>query len=321
MRKALITGAAGFCAGHLAQTLIQETDVLVIGCDISPNPFALKSFHEYSCLDIVDTKRMEELIHKQKPDIIFHLAGLRSGNPIHIYQVNVLGCMNVLEAIKKHAPQARLIVVGSAAEYGDIPTGKMPLTEDQECHPSGPYGLSKYFATLAALDYARTMKIRCAVVRPFNIIGAAIPPSCVIGAILARAKEEILKSPISTLAENKELWIRVGNVDTERDFIAVEDVIQAYIKLAESDCWGEIFNICTGIPRSIRSVVQDLLSNSPQRIFLRVDPDLMRPDDVSTSYGSYEKAHKAFGFKPKVSLSLALKKAWDYAMGDGTPCV
>jgi GDP-4-dehydro-6-deoxy-D-mannose reductase len=242
------------------------------------------------------------------PDSIFHLAGIIQGNPQRIYSVNVLGSIHLLENVRLFSPHACLLMVGSAAEYGNVPIDAMPITEMHVCKPCGPYGISKYAATLAALDYAQTYGLKVAVVRPFNIVGAGVPSTLVIGAILER-----IRKVLATGEQNP--GIPVGNLDTQRDFIAIDDVMDSYVSIMQNKCWGEVFNICSGKPQSIRSVLAVLLSNSDKSIELKIDPALLRSADVICSHGSFKKAQKAFGFKPKMALETALKDAWDYAIG------
>jgi GDP-4-dehydro-6-deoxy-D-mannose reductase len=108
--------------------------------------------------------------------------------------------------------------------------------------------------------------------------------------------------------------VRIGNLDTQRDFVAVEDAVEAYLRLIRCDCWGEVFNVCSGQPRSIRSLVEQLLGFSKRPVRLLVDPALVRPADVPVAYGSWEKAHRAAGFAPATRLEDALRSAWNHAM-------
>ena len=130
----------------------------------------------------------------------------------------------------------------------------MPLAEDHECRPVGPYGLSKHAMTLAALDHARADGTKVIVARPFNLVGAGMPTNLVAGAIAQRTRQALARG---------ESTITVGNANTQRDFIAVEDAVEAYVKLLQSGAWGEVFNICSGQATSIESIIQTLLSFSP----------------------------------------------------------
>jgi len=301
---ALITGANGFCAKWLIERLACEGGITIIGLDLQPDHDPKTPIDDYFRVDVSDYDVLSDVVRHARPDLAFNLAGLTFGHPASIYRTNVLGCVNLLEAVKEHAPEAKVLTVGSAAEYGLVAAENMPITEEQPCRPFGAYGLSKYSATLIAMDYARREKMRVAVVRLFNIVGAGVPPALVVGALIQRAKKAL---------ENGETSITVGNLDTQRDFVAVEDVVEGYFRLMQSENWGEVFNICSGAPISVRSIAEMLLANSPTPINLVVDQDLVRPSDVPIVYGSWEKANRAFGFRPSTDIEDALKFAWEFA--------
>jgi GDP-4-dehydro-6-deoxy-D-mannose reductase len=140
--------------------------------------------------------------------------------------------------------------------------------------------------------------------RPFNIIGAGVPQGLVVGDLLSRAKD-VLQTQANPI-------VRVGNLDSKRDFVAVDDVAEAYLQMIRGDFWGEVFNICSGNAYSIRKIVEMLLSNSERQISLEVDPNLVRSSEVNIVYGSNEKAQRLFGFDPNTDLDNALKSAWEY---------
>jgi GDP-4-dehydro-6-deoxy-D-mannose reductase len=182
----------------------------------------------------------------------------------------------------------------------------MPITEQCHCRPVEAYGISKLAMSLAALDYARTCEMKIIVVRPFNLIGAGLPASLLVGAILQRAKQ--------ALSANHDPTISVGNLDSARDFIAIEDAVDAYVRLMKAEAWGEVFNVCSGQARSVRCVIETLLSFAPRPIRAVTDPALMRAVDAPVVVGSCEKARRTCGFQPAVNLDDALRSAWNHVM-------
>jgi GDP-4-dehydro-6-deoxy-D-mannose reductase len=308
MQKALIVGAGGFCGRHLAERLKAQGRHRVYGIDVSKSNPKNTVLDDYQCVDITDEIQLNEYIQCTCPDVIFHLAGIVRGQPAQIYLVNLLGGINLLEAVRQFAPDARLLIVGSAAEYGHVVPDDLPVKEDYPCKPSGPYGLSKHALTSAAIDYSLRYGLRIAVARPFNIVGAGVPETMVVGAILGRLR--------SALKSGQESIVRIGNLDTERDFLSVDDAVTAFLKIVEGAHMGEIFNVCSGNAVLIKWVADYLLSLSGREARLVIDDSLVRSSDVSTIYGSCEKAKQAFGFNPQVSLQDALKQAWVYCMGD-----
>jgi GDP-4-dehydro-6-deoxy-D-mannose reductase len=306
--KVLITGVCGFCARHLVKRLSAEGVSNIHGADMYPFASAKLSVQSYYKMDITKESEVNELVRSIRPDVVFHMAGVNKGNPSEIYQINLLGSVYLLEAIRKFAPQSRVLMVGSAAEYGHIPEVNLPVRESDPCKPVGPYGIAKYAMTLTALDYVRNHSLKVVVARPFNIVGEGINSSLLVGEILGRVKKSLKEG-------GKPVTVAVGNLETERDFVAVGDVIDAYITLMQGDYWGEVFNICSGKPRSVRSVLELLLANSATPVHLEVDPVLVRPTDTLRSFGSIDKGRRYFGFVPKVPIRTVLKAAWDEAMG------
>lgn len=302
----LIFGACGFCGVHLARKLSELKGARVVGADVLPEPPAGLPLDLYERVDISDAEEVAGLIRKVSPEWVFNLAALTAGQPQAIYSVNVMGVVNLLEALRMHAPESRTVQVGSAAEYGRVAESDNPVTEDHPCRPIGHYGVSKYAATQAALTYQARDSLKVVVVRPFNIIGAGIPESLVVGAVIARARQ--------ALASGMDV-VRVGNLDTQRDFISVQDAVNAYTQAIQSDNWGKVFNICSGRPLTIREVVELALSHAPRPISLEVDASLVRADDVRCVYGSWERAHDAFGFRPTAGIGEAVADAWERACG------
>jgi GDP-4-dehydro-6-deoxy-D-mannose reductase len=307
MDRILVTGASGFCARHLINRLSFLGNKDIHGADIhknSPKNIPLKS---YSRVDISNEAQVDSLIDSIKPDIIFHLAGRQSGSPLEIYHVNFIGSVNLLESVRRNSKESKVLIVGSAAEYGHVPKARLPVSESFSCWPVSPYGISKYAVTLTAHDYANRHDLKVITARPFNIVGAGLSEDLLIGAVLNRIK-------LAKKIRNKPLTISVGNLENERDFVTVDDVVDAYIAMIDSEYWGDVFNICSGKPRTVRSVMQELVRYSTQPIQLRVDPALLRSADVPCMFGSYKKARDTFGFRPKQSLDEALKSAWDEIM-------
>ena len=208
-----------------------------------------------------------------------------------------MGTVHLLEAVRQECHSTRVLLVGSAAEYGFVGKDELPVIENTPCRPHGPYGLSKYASTLTGLDWSRQFGIKVVIARPFNIIGAGISPNLFAGALMARARE--------ALARPGDPVVKVGNLDSQRDFIAVEDAVEAYMLMLEGDYWGEVFNICSGRPLKVRSLAEMLLAHSSRPIRLEVDLALVRGDEVNVVYGNGKRPEDSSDF----SLALVLKRA------------
>ncbi|CAH2032344.1 NAD-dependent epimerase/dehydratase family protein [Trichlorobacter ammonificans] len=313
MQKVIITGAAGFCARHLVSRLRRTESVFIYGTDIGKAKPDNMSLDSYCQVDITDPEQVKELIRQFRPDWIFHLAGLvGNANDADIYRVNVSGTINLLDAYCRFAPEASLLLVGSAAEYGSVTSDLLPVTEELVCKPVGAYGISKYAVTMAGLDLASRHNKKIVIARPFNIIGPGISSNLVLGAILNRIKLA-LTSQVAPV-------VKIGNVASARDFIAVEDVVDAYVRMIKGNFWGKIFNICSGQPYTIQSLIDKLVNISTRQIAFEIDPGLYRSTDPPIFYGSCEKARLAFNFNPNVSIESALASAWNYVIKEVENC-
>ncbi|MHB8089724.1 MAG: NAD-dependent epimerase/dehydratase family protein [Anaerolineaceae bacterium] len=302
MRTALVTGALGFCGQHLLKKLHADHDLRVCGIDLAEDVPSDIFLDEYFCIDICNQDKLDHLIQTLKPEWIFHLAGINGDNPFNIYNINFVGSLYLLESVRKHAPESHVVLVGSSAEYGFASPDSFPLTEDYPCRPISAYGISKHAMILAGLNYVQNYGLKIVAARPFNIIGPGMPPTLVVGAIIKRIED--------SLHNKNKLVIKMGNLDTERDFIDVDDAVNACIKLAYGGYWGEIFNICSGKPYSIRKIVEIIASFSNVPVEIEQDPALIRVPDIKVSFGSYAKAHNAFGFNPVTDLETTLAKIW-----------
>lgn len=304
--RALVTGAGGFCGAHLVHRLRRESGMKIAGLGHGRQPAQL-GLDQYFQADVTDNVSLLRALTEFKPTLLFHLAGV-SGNytrPERTYDVNIRGTVHVLEAVREASPDCAVVIAGSASEYGIVAPSVLPVSEKTRCRPTGPYGVSKYAATLIALDYATRHRLKVSVVRAFNIIGPGMPENLLVGALMARAKQALYsENPV----------VKMGDMASKRDFVAVSDAVEAYVRIAQLGLSGEIFNICAGRSYSTKRVATMLLANSPRPIALQFDPGLAPISPVRILYGSYKKASRAIGFRPSVPLRAALKEVWNTEM-------
>lgn len=305
-RIALVTGCNGFCGQHLIRRLADEMNIRIVGISRRQEPSLNGCVVECVKADVGDQGQVEALVSRYRPDFVFHLAALAEGAAADVYRTNFLATSYLLDALRRNAPEARILLVGSAAEYGNVSPGALPITEDHPCVPASDYAASKYAMTLLGREYAGRFKMKVVIARPFNIVGPGAPANVIVGAVLGRVK--------SALLIDREPVVEIGNLESARDFIAVEDVTDAYLRMVQGESWGEVFNLCSGNPISVRTVIETLFSNSSRPIRLITQPSLLRLSDPSIIYGDSEKARKAFGFRPNVPLGESLRLAWQYEM-------
>jgi GDP-4-dehydro-6-deoxy-D-mannose reductase len=308
MVRVVITGGSGFCGTHLAKYLRRTGHYEIIGASIRWSSDSRQLFDKTFDLDMRNAENVRTFVRTSNPDFIYHLAGITAGSSRKIYETNVLGTLYLLEAVQAFAPNAALLIVGSAAEYGAIPPDDLPVSETHSCSPITAHGISKYAATMASLDLARREGLKIICVRPFNVIGPGMPSSLVIGALIRRMQA------LNNSQTNRAL--RVGRLDTQRDFVSVYDLVEGYCQIMGSESWGEVVNFCSGEATSISSIIHMLFKLTGKEFPLEVDPHLLRPSDVLSMYGSWEKAYRLCGFTPKRSLEETLRDTWAYAMHD-----
>lgn len=306
MTTALVTGAGGFTARHLVRRLRDERNLRVVGAGRN-HPANARRFDRFYRLDLRDAEAVQRLIRHERPTWIFHLAAIRSGSDREVLSVNVAGTLNLLEAVRRFSPRSRVVLVGSAAEYGPIPVSRQPVAETETCRPTGAYGLGKLAATRMAELYHRRYGLKVVVARPFNLVGAGVTGEVVIGAALRRFR--------SVQEGRGPCRIRMGNLDSQRDFLAVEDAVDALVRIVKGQYWGEVFHLCSGQATPIREAVRSLFSHSPRPVRLQTDRTLVRRGDLPIFYGSFRKAQRAFGFCPTIPLSESLRAAWEDEFG------
>lgn len=263
--KVVIVGASGFVGGYLAREL-EAAGHSTVKVDLPE-------------VNLLDAKQVEALVESAKPDAVVNLAAISSVGaswkcPADTISVNVNGTINLLEAIRKHAPQAKTLLIGSAEEYA-VPEGNAPLKETDPLEASNPYGISKIaqenFAQLYRKKYG--MKIVCT--RSFNHTG--------VGQTTTFALPSFVKQVAEIHKSGKPGKIFVGNLSAFRDFSDVEDVVHVYRMLLENENEYDTYNVGSGIAHKIEDLLKDvILKFTPVEIEIVVDPDKVRP--VETPY-------------------------------------
>lgn len=278
----------------LARRLQSEKDLRVTGLS-RRLPADSSLFSEFLQVDLSVPGAAQAALQKAKPDWIFHLAGMLKGAAAELMEANEKVTRNLLEAAASIVPTARFLLVGSAAEYGSAANCHGLISEEAPCEPETAYGRSKASMTSMGLRFARESHLRVNIARTFNLIGPGIPSTLLLGALIERVQEAIRDEKNS---------ITVGEISAERDFIDVRDAVEAYFLIMKSECNGEIFNVCSGIPTRIRDLVEAALRLSARPIGYEVNSALARAGAASV-VGNPAKLRK-LGFKPRFTIQQSL---------------
>ncbi|MDV7209618.1 GDP-mannose 4,6-dehydratase [Azotobacter beijerinckii] len=302
MNHVLLTGANGF-VGKVLRTKLCGAGYRVT-CTVSSEPL-LRDGVEHVRLDIRDAAEVEQVVQQLQPTHVVHLAAISHvptsfRDPLLTWQTNVMGSLNLLEAVKRHVPEAFVLFASSSEVYGEAFKVGEPLDEGSACQPMNPYAASKLAAELAFVQYFR-QGLRGVVARPFNHIGPGQSPDFVT-ASFAKQIAEIergLQPPV----------LQVGNLEACRDFLDVRDVCDAYVKLldlADRPADQRIFNIASGQARKIRELLDELLAQSPVSIAVEQDPQRLRPSDIPFAVGDCRRLQASTGWQPAHALGETL---------------
>ncbi len=310
MARALITGLTGFAGSHLAAHLLQRGDD-VYGV-------ALEEGHGVDFLDrpvsvtIADLQKLPvvaEVLRQTRPDHIYHLAAQANvpaawQDPWGTFENNVRPELNILRAMIDQQLAARLLVVASNEVYGIISAENLPVTEDTRLEPTNPYGVSKVAQDLLARQYYLSHQVDVIRVRAFNHIGPRQSPQFVAASFARQVAEAEagLREPV----------MYVGNLEAQRDFTDVVDVVRAYALLMQYGAPGEAYNVGSGRPRSAQSLLDTLLEMSQVQIQVVQDPDRNRPIDTPIVYADIRRLQNRTGWHPTISFEESLRRVLAY---------
>ena len=301
MTVALVTGASGFVAQHLALALRGKGFTRIIGADVRVTRQG--DFDASFVADLSTKSEMRRVVEGSSPDVVFHLAGSAQGSEETIRASNLDTARHLIESVKETLPATRIVLIGSAAEYGEVPLDRQPVDETFAGKPKGPYGSAKAAVAALASHAALEDGVKVMVARPFNIIGPGIPSSLVVGAIVDRLRRA-LSAPGPRV-------ISIGKTTSIRDFVAVEDVVDGLIRVAERGGPGAAYNLCTGVGTTIADVLARLVSLAGEAISVESDPSLIRDRETDALVGSWRKAQLELGWSPRVSFDVSLRETWE----------
>ena len=310
MKKALITGVAGFAGSHLARYLLTQK-ITVYGLfhpeHTTTNVDEIRSRINLIPCNLLKKRDLEKTILNIDPDYVFNLAAYSSPaqsfkSPAKTIQNNINTQLNLLESLVKLRSKAKILIVGSSDEYGQ-PKNLISLDEKTPLAPISPYAVSKVAQDLLGYQFFVSEKLRIIRVRPFNHIGPGQSKAFVIPSFAGQ---------IASLEKKGGGTIKVGNLETWRDFTDVRDMVRAYILALEKGKPGEVYNIGSGKPVRIADILEKLISLSNVRIKIQQDRELFRPVEIQKIYCDFSKFNKQTGWKPQIPISKTLSDTIEY---------
>ncbi len=311
--KALITGITGFVGSHLAEYLLNMGNVEVSGIERwrskTENIDHIKNKINFIECDMRDASSVEKAIQAIKPDKIFHLAAQSFvptswHAPAETLTTNIIGQLNIFEAVRESGINPAIQIAGSSEEYGMVFENELPIKETNPLRPLSPYGVSKIGQDFLAYQYFASYKLKVIRTRGFNHTGPR-RGDVFVESTFAKQIAEIEKG-------KKEPVVHVGNLDARRDYTDVRDMVRAYWLATEKCEPGEIYNICTGNAWKIQKILDFYLTLSNVKVTIKQDPARMRPSDVPVLIGDNTKFVKATGWKPEIPFEQTLTDLLNY---------
>ena len=298
--RALVTGSAGFIGTHLKAEL-EGCGYDVVCCDLHPSEGTV-------AMDITDPAQITSVLQEYRPDVIINMAGqanvgLSWKKPQLTVQLNTIGLINILEAVRAVNPAIRVLAVGSSDEYGSLEERGVNVTEDIPVKPITPYAISKQAQELFARLYVRAYGMDICMIRLFNLGG----PNQGLGYMISD-----FASGIAEVEAGKRAFLSVGNLTSARDFTHVKDACRAVRLIAEKGRIGEVYNICSGTTHTAQEVLDKLVNMARVPVEVRQDPARMRPSDTPVVCGNHDRLTAHTGWLPEKSMDEILTDSLDY---------
>jgi GDP-4-dehydro-6-deoxy-D-mannose reductase len=312
--RALVTGISGFVGGHLAEHLVAAGDS-VIGLSASghwPVPLAhLGKVVRIEPFNLVEQEEAElaDLLRRKQPEIIYHLAAQSNpqgslSDPRGTWTINLVGSLNLLEAVKSSGQKPRVILVSSGVCYGNPAPENIPVKEDCPLLPNNPYAASKAAVDLLGIQHYLSYGTDTIMVRPFNHAGPRQSSRYVLAALAFQVAE---------VESGRRACVEVGNLDIVRDFIDVRDVVRAYRQLGCHGRAGEIYNVGSGQGTKLADALEYLRSQAKTSIPFRIDTTRLRSVDQPLLVADVSKLRTAVGWEPRYSIEQTLADMLDFS--------
>ena len=301
-RRVLITGGSGFVGQWLSRAMLREGWTVFAGTtNRTPRPSLLSEEESRSIcripLDVLSDDSIRTAIAASQPNRVVHLAGIAfapeaNAAPARAFEINALGAMRLVSELLSAVPDVRVLVIGSAEEYGAQDAAAYPITESATLRPLTPYAVAKASQELISLQAFRGSGLQVMCTRSFNHSGVGHGHSYLLPTLVKRVRE----------LPNSGGTLRIGNGAVIRDYLHVTDVVEAYTALLDKGTPGEVYNVCSGVGRTVRELAEAVLYRASVTADISSDASLLRPIDVPILVGDNTKLRQATGWAPKRSI-------------------
>ncbi len=302
--RTLITGINGFVGGHLSELLLQMSGWEIWGVDRATTALpSIRQHVHFVSADLCNADAVRHVIDQAQPQVIFHLAGQTFvpesfKNPAATMHTNITAQLNLFQALIEQCLKSRVLVVGSYEEYGMIRPEDVPINEQTPLRPTSPYGVSKIAQNMLALQYHISHQLDVVRVRPFNHIGPRQSDRFVASSFaqqIARIEQGVQPPTVN-----------VGDLSPRRDFTDVRDMVRAYVLAVESGIAGEVYNLGSGNPVTIQTLLDILVASSTAAVEINPDPERMRPVSVPVVACDASRFRTHTGWHPAIALETTL---------------
>ncbi|MGM0113099.1 GDP-mannose 4,6-dehydratase [Enterococcus sp. DIV0187] len=308
MSRILIFGIGGFVGKYLAKEFL-DAGYTVIGSDLK-EPTKLCKRVTFIKADIVNNQEVFEVINRAQPEMIINLAGISSvGSSWSIPQttitVNVIGALNILEAVKRYKITSKIMFIGSSEEYK---SKNEPMNEKTQLSANNPYGISKITQSNFISLYRDYYGMKIYEVRPFNHTGVGQKDTFVLPSFCKQVAE---------IEKNKNGGtINVGNLNIKRDFSHVKDIVRAYRLIIESDDYQVVYNVGSGKSYELNDLLNYIIKLSSQNIKIEIDPDRFRLTDTPIIQSDNSLIRSKLGWEPRNTVFDALKEIYEFYLNE-----
>jgi GDP-4-dehydro-6-deoxy-D-mannose reductase len=308
LKRILVTGASGFVGSHVLRAFsdaFASAEILGIGRRAS---FNVPDGVSYEPLDLTNPAAVAQRISTFRPTEVLHLAAESSvvraeKSKFNTWRVNFGSLYNLIDAIQQNGQPCTFVFVSSGEVYGHAFIDHCPVEEHTAPQPMSAYAYSKWLGEQFLIKSADGTCLKPVVLRPFNHIGPGQDLAFAIASFAHQiALIEIGRTPP---------LVEVGNLSVQRDFLDVSDVVAAYVSIlrcAEAFDGPKIFNICSGQPRSIESMLMGLRALSRVYFEIYPNPARMRQSDVPLAFGDARHLQRATGWAPKSNEMMSLAR-------------